>query len=94
MGYVIDCRAHCVGSAFGQHPRNSRRRSEFSGKTLHENCPNGERSHTVCETIDCFGFQTRSTGHCGGVERVGMTQNDIPIPRHNMRHNVGNIYFE
>jgi hypothetical protein len=60
MGDIVDSRAHRVRRALRKHSRNCRRRSDLSGQTLHENCPQHGRLYAVSETIDGFGFQTRA----------------------------------
>jgi hypothetical protein len=63
MRHFVDRCTHCMWRAFREHPRNTRRRSDLSRKTLHENCPNHRRLNAFSQTIDCFGFQTRAAAH-------------------------------
>ena len=65
MRHFIDRRAHGYRTSLRQHPSDRSRRGELAGEALHKNCPNLARLHTVGETIDGFGFQTRPTAQNG-----------------------------
>lgn len=59
--------AYARCSSFAEHARDSRRRGELSGQTLHENCANTARLDAVRQAIDRFGFHAGSTAHVGAM---------------------------